>query len=80
MLKERKVGGWFQVEGRIAGKRVRLALRTQSRENARNTTREIESAFAEGTSSDYWPKLKSVLPKKTFESALRRLRATRKRR
>jgi integrase len=67
MLKERKVGGWFQVEGRIAGKRVRLALRTQSRENARNTTREIESAFAEGTSSDYWPKLKSVLPKKTFE-------------
>src|SRR5215469_11460290 len=67
MLKERKVGRWLQLEGRIAGERIRLALRTQNRENARNTLREIECALAEGASSVFWPKLRSVLPEKTFE-------------
>jgi integrase len=67
MLKERKIAKWFQVEGRVAGERIRLALRTQSRENARSTIREIEGALAEGTGSGLWPKLRSVLPEKTFE-------------
>lgn len=67
MLNERKVDGWFQIEGRIAGQRVRLALRTRSRENARSTVSEIDRALAEGPSSLLWPKLRAVLPGKTFE-------------
>jgi hypothetical protein len=67
MLKERKVGKWFRIEGRIMGERVRLALRTQNRENARNTINEIERTLAEGAASPLWPKLRSVLPEKSFE-------------
>ena len=67
MLRERKIGGWFQVEGRIAGQRVRLALRTQSRENARSTVGEVERALAGGANSELWPKLRAVLPEKSFE-------------
>jgi integrase len=66
MLKERKVGKWFHIEGRIVGERIRLKLRSQNRENARNTVGEIERALAEGPSSGLWPKLRSVLPKKSF--------------
>lgn len=67
MLKERKVRKWFRIEGRIAGERVRLALRTQNRENARSTIGEIERALAEGAGSALWPKLRSVLPEKSFD-------------
>src|SRR5579859_2005891 len=67
MLKERKIDGWFHVEGRIAGARMRLPLRTRSRENARNTIGEIERALAQGGSSVLWPKLRAVVPNKTFE-------------
>jgi len=67
MLKERKIDGWFHVEGRIAGARMRLPLRTRSRENARNTIGEIERALAQGGSSVLWPKLRAVIPNKTFE-------------
>lgn len=67
MLCERKRGTKFQVEGRIAGERVRLALGTANRENARATVREIEHAISYGSSSGLWPKLRTVLPQKTFE-------------
>ena len=67
MLTERKRGRWFYVEGRIAGERVRLALRTQSRENARNTIDEVKRGLTGGADADLWPKLKAVLPEKTFE-------------
>lgn len=67
MLKERKVDGWFQIEGRVAGMRLRLALRTRNRDNARNTVSEIERALADGPSSHLWPKLRALLPAKTFE-------------
>ncbi len=66
MLKERKVGKWFRIEGRIAGARIRLGLRTQNRDNARNTIADIERAMAEGTGSSFWPKLRSLLPEKSF--------------
>lgn len=67
MLKERKVDGWFQIEGRIAGRRVRLALRTQNRDNARSTIAEVERAFGSGPESSLWSKLKTVLPEKSFQ-------------
>jgi integrase len=67
MLKERKIGKWFQLEGRIAGERIRLALRTQNRENVRNTIREIEGALAGANGSALWSKLRSVLPERAFE-------------
>lgn len=66
MLKERKVGKWFRIEGRIAGERLRLALRSQNRETARRTIGEIERALANGSASDLWPKLRCVLPEKSF--------------
>src|SRR5205807_10603038 len=68
MLKERKVGPWYQIEGRVAGNRIRLALRTKNEENAHKTVREIESALERGPDSGLWPRLRDVLPKKTFES------------
>lgn len=68
MLKKRKVGGWYQIEGRVAGNRIRLALRTKNEENAHKTVREIESALDGGPDSDLWPRLRDLLPKKTFES------------
>ncbi|HLW81654.1 MAG TPA: site-specific integrase [Candidatus Acidoferrales bacterium] len=68
MLTERKRGKWFYIEGRIVGERVRLALRTQNRDNARSTISEIERALAAGAESELWPKLKAVLPEKSFES------------
>lgn len=67
MLKERKVGKWFRIEGRVAGERVRLALRSQNRDNARSTIAEIERALADGAGSALWPKLRSLLPEKSFE-------------
>jgi integrase len=67
MLTERKRGKWFSIEGRIAGERVRLALRTQNRDNARSTISEIERALAAGAESELWSKLKAVLPEKSFE-------------
>jgi integrase len=67
MLKERKVGKWFRIEGRISGERIRLGLRTQHRGNARNTIADIERALAEGPGSFFWPKLQSLLPEKAFE-------------
>jgi len=67
MLKERKVDGWYQIEGRVAGERVRLALRTQNRDNARSTISEVERALAGGPESLFWTKLKNVLPEKSFE-------------
>ena len=73
MLKERKIGKWFRVEGRIAGGRVRLALGTQNRDNAHITTGEIERALAEGAGSSLWPKLRSVLPEKSFRQLAERV-------
>lgn len=67
MLTERKRGKWFYIEGRIAGQRVRLAMRTQNRDNARSTISEAERALAAGAESSLWPKLQAVLPRKSFE-------------
>jgi integrase len=67
MLKERKVGKWFRIEGYIAGVRVRVALRTRNRENARNTIGEIERALCEGASSALWTQLAAVLPHRAFK-------------
>ncbi|MGH9780306.1 MAG: tyrosine-type recombinase/integrase [Candidatus Acidiferrales bacterium] len=67
MLTERKRARWFYIEGRIAGARLRLTLRTQNRENARTTVGEVERALASGPDSDLWPKLRDVLPKKSFK-------------
>lgn len=67
MLRERKIGGWYRVEGRVAGQRVRLAIRTQNRENARSTVNEIERALSAGPDSELWPKLRTVLPAKSFD-------------
>lgn len=66
MLKERKIDGWFYVEGRVSGERVRLALRTRNRENARATVADIERILIEGADSPFWVKLRSVLPEKSF--------------
>ncbi|HVB86151.1 MAG TPA: tyrosine-type recombinase/integrase [Candidatus Dormibacteraeota bacterium] len=67
MLCERKRGAKFHVEGRIAGERVRLALGTANRENARATVRDIERAVSAGANSSLWPKLKTILPPKSFD-------------
>src|SRR6185437_9074183 len=67
MLSERKRGKWFYIEGRIAGERIRLAIRTQNRENARATISEVERALAGGPQSSLWPKLQAVLPRKSFD-------------
>ena len=67
MLKERKIGKWFRIEGRVRGQRVRLALRTAKRENAHATIGEVERALAEGVGSSSWPKLRTVLPKHSFD-------------
>jgi hypothetical protein len=67
MLKGRKIDGWFQLEGRVAGERVRLALRTRNKEKAHTTAGEIERALADGPDSKLWPKLRGILPRKSFE-------------
>jgi len=67
MLVARKREKWFYIEGRIAGQRVRLALRTQNRDNARSTVSEVERALASGAESALWPKLQAVLPRKSFD-------------
>jgi len=66
MLKERKIGKWFRIEGRIAGERVRLTLGTCNRDNARATVADVERALAEGNGSALWLKLRSVLPESSF--------------
>lgn len=67
MLTPRKIGKWYQIEGRIAGERIRLTLRTASRERAQSTITEIERAVSEGSDSPLWPRLRAILPEKTFE-------------
>jgi integrase len=66
MLKERKRDGWFHIEGRFGGVRIRLALDTKNREMGHLTVMDIEAALRDGGDSDRWPRLRQVLPEKTF--------------
>jgi integrase len=66
MLKKRKRDGWYHIEGRISGTRLRLALRTKNGDRADDTIREVENALAKGPESDLWKSLKGTLPENSF--------------
>lgn len=67
MLRERKVGKRFRIEGSIGPQRIRLALGTQNRENAHYIVGQIEQAVGGGAESKLWPALRRLVPENTFE-------------
>ena len=67
MLKEKENRQVVSHRGAACEATRRLALRTANRENAHATIGEVERALAEGVGSSSWPKLRTVLPKNSFD-------------
>lgn len=68
MLHARKRGRVYQLEGRIAGRRLRLSLGTAHHDAALVLCNKMERALAEGKESKLWPELSAILPPATFGS------------
>jgi integrase len=67
MLGIRKRGKVYQLEGRVAGKRVRLSLDTGSEDSAKLLKNKIDLAITEGKDSKTWQEVKLLLPAATFQ-------------
>ena len=63
----RQRGPFYRLEGRIRGQRVRLSLRTKSRDHATSIRKRVEEVLAEGNESKAWEQLSNVLPRPAFQ-------------
>ncbi len=66
MLKPKKRGRLYRLEGRVAGSRIRFTTGTGNRQVAEIAARNIERALAEGRDSALWGELCRVLPPSAF--------------
>lgn len=66
MLNIANRGKVFQLEGYYSGHRVRISLKTKSRQVALLLSHRIEQALAQGGKSDLWVELSNQLPERSF--------------
>src|SRR5690242_1400991 len=67
MFRVRKVGATYRGDTCIGGKRVRLSLGTRNQDAAQRLASRLERALSEGSKSQLWEELRSVLPEYTFQ-------------
>jgi hypothetical protein len=67
MITVRKFLHVYRGDTFINGKRVRLSLGTRNQDAAQRLASRIERALSEGSKSEIWEELKSVLPEYTFQ-------------
>jgi integrase len=66
MISLRKRGRVYWLEGRIGNRRIQTTLGTKNHDAAVLAKNRIERAFAEGSTSAEWPRLRALIPDTVF--------------